>query len=93
MTTADGGAQADGNLQTDQTARRKALAAALLARRNELGVPQREIIDRTPDLSRSQLQRLEQAQTTVSVERLWSLALALDTTPSALLQAAEQSLR
>ena len=83
----------DDQAQTDQSRRRKALADAILARRNELDIPQRVVIDKTPDLSRSQLQRLEQAQTTVSVERLWSLAEALDTTPSALLLAAEQALR
>ncbi|MFT3900702.1 MAG: helix-turn-helix transcriptional regulator [Gordonia sp. (in: high G+C Gram-positive bacteria)] len=77
----------------DTAARRQALANALLARRNELGLPQREVIDRTADLSRSQLQRLEQAQTTITVERLWSLAAALETTPSALLATAEDSLR
>lgn len=68
--------------------RRAALAKALIAAREQAGLNQSELAA-TSGLSRSAIVRLERGDASISSDRLWDLARALGTTPSAIYAAAE----
>lgn len=68
--------------------RREALAAALVAARELAGLNQSELA-KASGLSRSAIVRLEKGEASISSDRLWDLARALGTRPSALYAAAE----
>lgn len=68
--------------------RRDALAKALVEARQRAGLTQVELAAAS-GLSRSAIARLEAGDASISSDRLWDLAKALGTKPSALLAAAE----
>ena len=68
--------------------RRTALARALVEARKQAGLTQVELATAS-GLSRSAIARLEAGEASISSDRLWDLARALGTKPSALLAAAE----
>lgn len=68
--------------------RRDALAQALVAARQRAGLTQERLAE-TSGLSRSAIARLEAGEASISSDRLWDLAKALGTTPSAIYAAAE----
>ncbi|SEB66324.1 DNA-binding transcriptional regulator, XRE-family HTH domain [Gordonia malaquae] len=68
--------------------RREALAAALVAAREQAGLNQSQLAQAS-GLSRSAVVRLEKGDASISSDRLWDLARALGTKPSALYPAAE----
>ncbi|MGV9748035.1 helix-turn-helix domain-containing protein [Rhodococcus zopfii] len=72
----------------DRVVRRAALARALVEARERAGLNQSELVTKS-GLSRSAIVRLEKGEASISSDRLWDLARALGTTPSALYAAAE----
>jgi len=72
----------------DRVVRREALAAALVAAREQAGLNQSQLAQAS-GLSRSAVVRLEKGDASISSDRLWDLARALGTKPSALYPAAE----
>lgn len=68
--------------------RREALAKAIIAAREKAGLNQSQLAQAS-GLSRSAIVRLEKGEASVSSDRLWDLARALGTRPSALLAVAE----
>lgn len=68
--------------------RRQALAKAIIAAREKVGLNQSQLAQAS-GLSRSAIARLEKGEASVSSDRLWDLARALGTTPSAIYAAAE----
>lgn len=68
--------------------RRSALAKAIREAREKAGLNQSELVTKS-GLSRSAIVRLERGDASISSDRLWDLARALGTTPSALYAAAE----
>lgn len=68
--------------------RREALAKALVDARQRVGLTQIQLATAS-GLSRSAIARLEAGEASISSDRLWDLARALGTRPSALLAAAE----
>ena len=72
----------------ERDVRRDALARALVEARRHAGLTQVELAA-SSGLSRSAIARLEAGEASISSDRLWDLAKALGTRPSALLAAAE----
>lgn len=72
----------------ERDVRRAALARAIVAAREQAGMTQVQLAAAS-GISRSAIVRLEKAEASISSDRLWSLAKALGTKPSALLAAAE----
>lgn len=72
----------------DRVVRRAALARALMEARLKAGLTQQELADRS-GVSRSAIVRLEAGAVSVSSDRVWSIAKALNVRPSALWAAAE----
>ncbi|KHJ71274.1 MULTISPECIES: helix-turn-helix domain-containing protein [Mycobacteriales] len=68
--------------------RRQALAAALIAAREQQGLTRAELAERAR-IDRTMLYRVETGRTSLSVDLLWDVCRALGITPSALLAAAE----
>ncbi len=68
--------------------RRKALAAAVIKARHKAKLSQNELAEKS-GLSRSAIIRLEKGHASLSSDRLWDLARAMGTRPSALFLAAE----
>lgn len=68
--------------------RRRALGDAIAEARAAAGLTQDELAERT-GVSRPTISRLERGAASISSDRLWDLAFALDTTPAALYETAQ----
>ncbi|MEV0466646.1 helix-turn-helix transcriptional regulator [Nocardia tengchongensis] len=71
--------------------RRDAVGAAVRRAREAAGMSQEDLAGAS-GVSRSVIARIELGSASVQIDRLWDLAEALSTTPSALLADAEQHL-
>ncbi|MGB3604377.1 MAG: helix-turn-helix domain-containing protein [Gordonia sp. (in: high G+C Gram-positive bacteria)] len=69
--------------------RREAVGAALRAARIAAGLNKQQAVELS-GVSRHSLMRLEAGSGSMNLDRLWSLARAYGTTPSAILAAAER---
>ncbi|MFI6997185.1 helix-turn-helix domain-containing protein [Nocardia sp. NPDC050175] len=71
--------------------RRDAVGAAIRRARESVGMSQDDLAEAS-GVSRPALARIELGTSSVQIDRLWDLAEALSTTPSALLAYAEKHL-
>lgn len=75
----------------DQTKQhRQRLGQAIHDIRKRQGISQ-EHLSELADIDRAYMGRIERGEVSVGLDKLWAISVALDTTPSHLLQAAEQA--
>lgn len=70
--------------------RRYRVGRAIHDARKAKGVSQEHLGERA-DIDRAYMGRIERGEVSVGLDKLWAISDALDTTPSRLLQAAEQA--